>query len=107
MDSGGNVDCDMCGWQSHLEKLEEEGRFPPTVTTYSLDRPIPLWAKSDQEQKFLRENSKTVRATIEEPCIKCGHGEVGYYTAQLRSVDEGQTVFYECPKCGHHWSQNN
>jgi DNA-directed RNA polymerase I subunit RPA12 len=26
---------------------------------------------------------------------------------QLRSVDEGSTVFYECVKCSHKFSQNN
>ncbi len=29
-----------------------------------------------------------------------------YYTMQLRSVDEGQTVFYECAKCGYTFSLN-
>ncbi len=24
-----------------------------------------------------------------------------YYTLQLRSVDEGSTVFYTCEQCGH------
>lgn len=74
-----------------------------------MDRPTPLWAKSDAEQAALRQASheKPVRATIEEPCLKCGAREVGYYTVQLRSVDEGQTVFYECFECENTWSVNN
>lgn len=26
-----------------------------------------------------------------------------HYTAQLRSVDEGTTVFFYCEKCGYKW----
>lgn len=47
------------------------------------------------------------RATVDEPCPKCGHQGLEFYTLQLRSADEGQTVFYECPSCKHKWSQNN
>lgn len=79
----------------------------PSTTTYSMDRPTPLWAKSDEEQAALRQSKDPVRATIEEPCPRCNHPEVGYYTVQLRSVDEGQTVFYECPQCKYTWSINN
>lgn len=38
---------------------------------------------------------------IKEDCPKCDNDELTFYTLQLRSVDEGQTVFYECEKCGY------
>jgi DNA-directed RNA polymerase subunit M/transcription elongation factor TFIIS len=38
---------------------------------------------------------------IDEKCPKCGHGKMYFYTMQLRSVDEGSTVFYECVKCAY------
>ena len=53
----------------------------------------------------LRQQEK-VRATVQEACPKCKHPELQYYTMQLRSADEGQTVFYECAKCGHTFSTN-
>ena len=106
VDGTGAIHCDVCSYTSHLSDMETL----PTTTTYSMDRPIPIWAKSDKEQEILRQHNTTSqhhRATIDEPCIKCGTREVGYYTVQLRSVDEGQTVFYECPKCQFTWSVNN
>lgn len=104
VNSSGDVSCDVCPYQSHLSLIQDR---LPTRTTYSTPRPAPLWARSEEEQRALSKPSEPVRATIEEPCIRCGHPEVGYYTVQLRSVDEGQTVFYECPACQHTWSINN
>jgi DNA-directed RNA polymerase I subunit RPA12 len=40
-------------------------------------------------------------ATIKEKCPKCDAPEMVFHTAQLRSADEGQTVFYNCIKCGY------
>ncbi|KAA0193887.1 hypothetical protein HAZT_HAZT008010 [Hyalella azteca] len=40
-------------------------------------------------------------------CSKCGHRGMQYTTAQLRSADEGQTVFYFCVKCKHREMENS
>lgn len=104
VNSTGAINCQVCQYSSNLSN---ESTLPSS-TTYSSDRPVPLWAKSDEEQAAMsRSTSEPTRATVEEPCVKCNHPIVGFYTVQMRSVDEGQTVFYECPQCKHTWSVNN
>ena len=46
-------------------------------------------------------------AIIDETCNKCGHGKMKFFTMQLRSADEGQTVFYTCCKCEYTYSLNS
>ncbi|KAL0273765.1 UNVERIFIED_CONTAM: hypothetical protein PYX00_006370 [Menopon gallinae] len=36
---------------------------------------------------------------VERKCRNCGNDKMTYSTLQLRSADEGQTVFYKCTKC--------
>lgn len=36
---------------------------------------------------------------VERLCPKCGNDKMSYATLQLRSADEGQTVFYTCTSC--------
>ncbi|GAC98482.1 likely RNA polymerase II core subunit [Pseudozyma hubeiensis SY62] len=55
----------------------------------------------------LGDNNKPQEATIKEKCPGCGNDEMNFHTLQLRSADEGTTVFYDCPKCGYKFSQNN
>ncbi len=64
--------------------------------------PAQSWISDDSEKEEMEKHAK-----IDEPCPKCSHPELYFYTMQLRSVDEGSTVFYECPKCNHKFSQNN
>jgi hypothetical protein len=50
MDSSSDIDCVVCKYSNNLANLKEL----PSTTTYSSDRPVPLWAKSDKEQKALQ-----------------------------------------------------
>ena len=104
----GAVNCGVCTYTTNLSTYASAGTLPSRKTV-SADRPVPLWAKSDEEQSALRnsESGSSKRMVVEEPCLKCGAKEVGFYTVQLRSVDEGQTVFYECPNCTYTWSTHN
>lgn len=45
--------------------------------------------------------------TIERKCPKCGHDKMSYAALQLRSADEGQTVFFTCLKCKFKESENS
>ena len=47
------------------------------------------------------------RAVIDEQCPNCKHNKLSYSTAQLRSADEGQTIFYQCLKCKFRFTVNS
>ena len=56
----------------------------------------------NQRQEF-KESEKDKEAAegpvIERVCSKCGFDKMSYATLQLRSADEGQTVFFTCVRC--------
>ncbi|TPX70671.1 hypothetical protein SpCBS45565_g01667 [Spizellomyces sp. 'palustris'] len=96
-----NVACGICGGVVVSEAFESvevvtksrPGAFP--------DRPQLETAKIAEATEGGR-TSQHLRdgATIKEKCPKCDAPEMVFHTAQLRSADEGQTVFYSCVKCG-------
>ena len=71
------------------------------VTTRSKPSAFPsaLRSKRSAVQTLTAEDIQTT-ATIRQTCQECGREEMRYYTLQLRSADEGSTVFYSC-ECGH------
>ncbi|CAG7733611.1 unnamed protein product [Allacma fusca] len=44
---------------------------------------------------------------VNRDCKQCGNKKMSYMTLQLRSADEGQTVFFTCPKCRFKESENS
>lgn len=55
------------------------------------------------------DRTEAAEAVIDENCPKCAHPQLSYHTAQLRGVDEGQTIFYTClnRSCGHKFTLNS
>ena len=64
------------------------------VTTSSEDAfPSTLKLARSVVKTSLKKDELDDGATIKEKCPKCGNEEMQYHTLQLRSADEGATVF--------------
>lgn len=44
---------------------------------------------------------------VERQCPQCKNNKMSYATLQMRSADEGQTVFYTCTKCKFKETENS
>merc|ERR1712146_98773 len=96
-DYGKFAECAVCGFRTEVQDLAEKVLLS-SVKPRSF---APEACFGGQVQ-----NKKDQLATVQETCPKCGYEEMAFYCLQLRSVDEGQTVFYSCLNCGHTYSTN-
>ncbi|EIE27025.1 hypothetical protein COCSUDRAFT_83584 [Coccomyxa subellipsoidea C-169] len=99
--TSGVAKCPISGWQRKLEDLDgsvtvSKSNIQDYRRRFNLE---PLVKEKKKEDEFLEQQGRT-RATVDDDCPKCGNHGMEYYTRQLRSADEGQTIFYECPNCG-------
>ncbi|KAH0791809.1 DNA-directed RNA polymerase I subunit RPA12-like [Histomonas meleagridis] len=103
-----NQFCDYCGTLIHIQTMGEIlcplcGKQFDVSLLGHFERTVDLKEDVEEDLGF---STGSVRTMINERCPECSHEGLYFSTAQLRSADEGQTIFYECPKCGYKYQQN-
>ncbi|KAJ8934669.1 hypothetical protein NQ318_016096 [Aromia moschata] len=63
--------------------------------------------KDIKDEKKKKQEEEDEGPVVDRKCPKCGNEQMSYATLQLRSADEGQTVFYTCTKCKFKESENS
>ncbi|KAK2746049.1 DNA-directed RNA polymerase I core subunit rpa12 [Myotisia sp. PD_48] len=86
--------CDICG-------AKNKDRASKTIVSESKANAFPsaLLSKRSAVRTLTAEEQRTDVA-IKQTCSACGNPEMRFYTQQLRSADEGTTVFFSC-ECGY------
>eukprot|EP00403_Amphidinium_massartii_P041823 CAMPEP_0178445130 /NCGR_PEP_ID=MMETSP0689_2-20121128/39968_1 /TAXON_ID=160604 /ORGANISM="Amphidinium massartii, Strain CS-259" /LENGTH=173 /DNA_ID=CAMNT_0020069591 /DNA_START=1 /DNA_END=518 /DNA_ORIENTATION=+ len=89
--------CSDCGYR---EVLQEDAVLQARVTV--VERRDPPWWLLETERTLNPGQAGEGKqyAEIEQECPQCLAPKVQFWTRQLRSADEGQTVFTLCKKCG-------
>ncbi|KAL2814207.1 hypothetical protein BDW59DRAFT_23969 [Aspergillus cavernicola] len=92
--------CDVCG-------ARNKDTVPKTIVSESKPGTFPstLRAKRSAIQTLTAADKRT-EAVIEKLCPKCDRKEMFFSAVQLRSADEGSTIFFSCV-CGYKETQNN
>lgn len=109
--------CPLCG--SILPELKASGKiscynckssFGPDVfgdmeVEYTIH--FNSYDPNRNQTKVKKEKEEADGPVVDRKCPKCGHEKMSYATLQLRSADEGQTVFFTCLKCKYKESENS
>ncbi|KPP68039.1 DNA-directed RNA polymerase I subunit 12-like [Scleropages formosus] len=106
--SGDHSFCPECGCVLPLPGLEETVTCPRCHFTVSIhefaDKAVtssvvfnPLEASSFPKEE--EEEAELKGPVIDRRCSRCNKEGMVYHTRQMRSADEGQTVFYTCIHC--------
>jgi DNA-directed RNA polymerase subunit M/transcription elongation factor TFIIS len=96
-------------YSGHMVSLANV-RLPPdivsslTTTSKSSNFPSTLRTKLTSTTQNLTSKDLENTRRIAKECPKCHAQEMTWSEAQLRSADEGSTIFYRCPDCGHRWT---
>lgn len=87
------LNCRICGYSCTFKK------FPRVKEYLSQNRKEVTEEFYDCEEVFAE--GEQSRPTVKFDCPECPSEKASYLAIQMRSVDEGQTIFYECVQCGH------
>ncbi|XP_078038808.1 RNA polymerase I subunit RpI12 [Augochlora pura] len=98
LEERGNVICYACKREWGPEAF---GDMAMTYTVHFNDNDT----YTSEKQKDDEEDAEG--PIVERKCPQCQNDKMSYATLQLRSADEGQTVFYTCTKCKYKETENS
>lgn len=98
----GNQHLSLFSTTERANKLPHPDTASKVITTETKAASFPSLLRQKRSAiQTVDRTQMTNEASIQMACPECGNPEMTFYTVQLRSADEGSTVFYSCPKCGH------
>ncbi|XP_066328443.1 uncharacterized protein [Miscanthus floridulus] len=94
-DSVRSASCPLCGFKRDAKEIEGK-QIQYTMTAEDIRRGL----------KTPTEDIVVQRPLTNKSCKNCDHPEAEYYSLQMRSADEGETIFYTCTKCGLNFKED-
>lgn len=94
-DYSNNVNCYLCK-ETYGSKVFEEIKAEYTIHFNTVEK-----------EKDTDQNNAPDGPIVERKCKNCNNDTMTYATLQLRSADEGQTIFFTCTKCHFKESENS
>ncbi|KAF2020804.1 DNA-directed RNA polymerase I polypeptide [Aaosphaeria arxii CBS 175.79] len=95
----------------HICDASNNNIWPTYVVTQSKPGAFPSSLENKRSAGGIQEIDWAAAAdtwpTTSQPCPECNHPEMFFREMQLRSADEGSTVFYRCAKCSHMYKADN
>lgn len=95
------IHCTLAMWPLANVRLPPDIVSSQTTTSRSSNFPSTLRTKLTSTTQNLTSKDLENTRRIAKECPKCHAQEMTWSEAQLRSADEGSTIFYRCPDCGH------
>ncbi|KAG8248788.1 DNA-directed RNA polymerase I subunit RPA12-like [Homalodisca vitripennis] len=95
----GGVTCYLCKISYGPEVF---GRMEANYRIY-----FNRYSETGKKRVEMDEGEEADGPVVERRCPKCNNDRMSYATLQLRSADEGQTVFYTCTKCKFKENENS
>eukprot|EP00929_Paragymnodinium_shiwhaense_P115382 TRINITY_DN84217_c0_g1_i1.p1 TRINITY_DN84217_c0_g1~~TRINITY_DN84217_c0_g1_i1.p1 ORF type:complete len:205 (+),score=35.89 TRINITY_DN84217_c0_g1_i1:65-616(+) len=105
--STAQVSCKFCSFAQAFDPKEDLQAGHAVIEAVG----EPAWWKDEDEEIEKIKAGVEKEDTIAYPeiameCQGCGHDKLQFWTRQLRSADEGQTVYFLCKKCGWRTTEN-